>query len=128
MKAVNIEANTALLMAKTHDPSGRAAVPEGIGESHRRRQGRRRVDPARAWKSLGTLVIDDQRAAARRSPPWRRPQGHHGDGDAFAHAKHMHEHVLPAMLEIRKAADKLETIVADDLWPLPTYREMLFIK
>ena len=25
-------------------------------------------------------------------------------------------------------ADKLETMVADDLWPLPTYREMLFIK
>ena len=24
--------------------------------------------------------------------------------------------------------DKLETMVADDLWPLPTYREMLFIK
>ena len=24
--------------------------------------------------------------------------------------------------------DKLETMVADDLWPLPTYREMLFIR
>ena len=40
----------------------------------------------------------------------------------------MKEQVLPAMLELRKAADKLETMVADDLWPLPTYREMLFIK
>ena len=29
---------------------------------------------------------------------------------------------------VRDAGDKLETIVADDLWPLPTYREMLFIK
>ena len=28
----------------------------------------------------------------------------------------------------RKHGDKLETVVADDLWPLPTYREMLFIK
>jgi glutamine synthetase len=36
--------------------------------------------------------------------------------------------ILPAMLDVRKAADKLETMVADDLWPLPTYREMLFIK
>jgi glutamine synthetase len=35
---------------------------------------------------------------------------------------------LPAMADTRKAADKLESIVADDLWPLPTYREMLFIK
>ena len=27
-----------------------------------------------------------------------------------------------------KYADELEGIVADDLWPLPTYQEMLFIK
>ena len=27
-----------------------------------------------------------------------------------------------------KLGDKLESVVADDLWPLPTYREMLFIK
>jgi len=31
------------------------------------------------------------------------------------------------MLTVRAAADKLETIVDDDLWPLPKYREMLFI-
>ncbi len=36
--------------------------------------------------------------------------------------------VLPAMLKVREEADALETIVADDLWPLPTYQEMLFIK
>ena len=49
-------------------------------------------------------------------------------GDPYDHAKHIRDHVLPGMAEVRKAADKLETIVADDLWPLPTYREMLFIK
>jgi len=32
------------------------------------------------------------------------------------------------MAEMRVVADKLERIVADDLWPLPTYAEMLFIK
>ena len=36
--------------------------------------------------------------------------------------------VLPAMLEVREVVDKLETIVADDLWPLPTYQELLFIR
>lgn len=36
--------------------------------------------------------------------------------------------VLPAMAEVRKSADDLECIVADDLWPLPTYQEMLYIK
>ena len=32
------------------------------------------------------------------------------------------------MNAVRSAGDKLETLVADDLWPLPTYQEMLFIK
>ena len=53
---------------------------------------------------------------------------HHADGDAYAHAKHMREAVFPALGTLRTAADKLESLVADDLWPLPTYREMLFIK
>ncbi len=35
--------------------------------------------------------------------------------------------LLPAMAAVRAAADALETMVADDLWPLPTYQEMLFI-
>ena len=43
-------------------------------------------------------------------------------------AKYMCDKVIPAMLEVRESADSLEDIVADDLWPLPTYQEMLFIK
>ena len=53
---------------------------------------------------------------------------HSAEGDVAAHAKHYNDNVIPAMLEVRSVADKLESIVADDLWPLPTYREMLFIK
>ena len=34
---------------------------------------------------------------------------------------------LPAMAAVRAAADELESLVADDLWPLATYQEMLFI-
>ncbi len=54
--------------------------------------------------------------------------GHHSGGNLAAEAKHFHAEVIPAMLAVRSVADKLETVVADDLWPLPTYREMLFIK
>ncbi|MGL4307197.1 MAG: glutamine synthetase III [Mycobacteriaceae bacterium] len=52
--------------------------------------------------------------------------GHAGDS-ALAEATHAQELLLPAMTSVRSAADKLETIVADDLWPLPTYQEMLYI-
>jgi glutamine synthetase len=40
----------------------------------------------------------------------------------------MRDKVLPKMLEVRGYADALEGVVADDLWPLPTYQEMLFVK
>ena len=43
-------------------------------------------------------------------------------------AHHMHKNVIPAMNEVRAAADKLEKLVADDYWPMPTYRDMLFVK
>jgi glutamine synthetase len=43
-------------------------------------------------------------------------------------AKYMRDSVIPAMESVRAVADKLERIVADDLWPLPKYSEMLFIK
>ena len=43
-------------------------------------------------------------------------------------ALHARDKQLAAMVTVREAADKLEGIVADDLWPLPKYEEMLFIK
>jgi len=52
----------------------------------------------------------------------------HTDGDTLSHAKYMCEKVLPAMRNVRTHADALETVVADDLWELPSYQEMLFIR
>ena len=48
--------------------------------------------------------------------------------DLAKQARHCCDVVLPAMAAVRKAADELEGIVADDLWTLPTYQEMLFIR
>ena len=50
-----------------------------------------------------------------------------GGETALAEAEHARDALLPAMAAVRSAADRLEGIVADDLWPLPTYQEMLFI-
>jgi glutamine synthetase len=43
-------------------------------------------------------------------------------------AAYIRDTVIPAMDDVRDVADRLEKIVADDLWPLPKYSEMLFIK
>lgn len=52
----------------------------------------------------------------------------HEADDVLAEAEHIRDAILPAMNVVRSYVDKLEGLVADDLWPLPTYQEMLFIK
>jgi glutamine synthetase len=45
-----------------------------------------------------------------------------------AQAESYRDDVIPAMNAVRAAADELETLVDADLWPLPTYAEMLFMR
>jgi glutamine synthetase len=49
-------------------------------------------------------------------------------GGTLKEAKYFCEKILPAMNAVREWADALEIVVADDLWALPSYQEMLFIK
>ncbi|MHB8531770.1 MAG: glutamine synthetase III family protein [Solirubrobacteraceae bacterium] len=49
-------------------------------------------------------------------------------GDAHKEAAYMRDTVMVAMDDVRDVSDRLEKLVADDLWPLPKYSEMLFIK
>jgi glutamine synthetase len=50
------------------------------------------------------------------------------DKEGLELAVYARDNQLSAMQDVRSVADKLERIVTDDLWPLPKYSEMLFIK
>jgi glutamine synthetase len=52
----------------------------------------------------------------------------HPEGSPQKEAVYMRDTVIGAMEDVRDVADRLEKLVADDLWPLPKYSEMLFIK
>ncbi|HET7695163.1 MAG TPA: glutamine synthetase III [Vicinamibacterales bacterium] len=52
----------------------------------------------------------------------------HEDSEPLKHAKYFRDKVIPAMAALREVGDALETIVPHGHWPLPTYREMLFVK
>jgi glutamine synthetase len=52
----------------------------------------------------------------------------HGNGTPEKHAKFMRDKIVPAMARLREVGDELEVLTPHGLWPLPTYREMLFIK
>ncbi len=51
-----------------------------------------------------------------------------GGDDVHSKSLHMRDNVIPAMNAVREAADALEVLVAKDLWPLPSYQEILFEK
>jgi glutamine synthetase len=52
----------------------------------------------------------------------------HHDDDPVRHATYFRNKILPAMDRLRQVADALESQVATDLWPLPSYRELLFLR
>jgi glutamine synthetase len=51
-----------------------------------------------------------------------------GGDDVVSKAEHMRRNIIPALKEVRDVVDRLERLVPDDLWPVPTYRDMLFVK
>jgi glutamine synthetase len=54
--------------------------------------------------------------------------GKHDFSTTEEHMQYCAKTIRPLMDKVREYADALEAEVADDLWPLPTYQEMLFIK
>ncbi|HET9195156.1 MAG TPA: glutamine synthetase III [Vicinamibacterales bacterium] len=52
----------------------------------------------------------------------------HSNGSAEKHAKYMRDKVVPAMNALRETGDEIEVLTPHEIWPLPTYREMLFVK
>ena len=72
-----------------------------------------------------TPLVDDLVAAIKKLDEANQyPEGIEGM-DLAVYAR---DEQLAAMVGVREAADKLEKVVADDLWPLPKYSEMLFIR
>jgi len=123
-KDIHTEASSALQIAKT------MILPAGY-----RYQGEL-VDTASKLKALGrevhmgtleklTHLVGD---LEQKIEALEAVAEHHAGGDVAAEARHSHDTVIPALVSLRETADQIEAILPDDLWPLPTYREMLFIK
>ena len=52
----------------------------------------------------------------------------HNGVSAEKHAKYMRDKIVPAMAKLREVGDEIEVLTPHEIWPLPTYREMLFVK
>jgi glutamine synthetase len=125
VKQLIIEAETMIGITRTHLLPAALRHQQRVAEAvHATEQaGVKSPDTTAALKDSVTLVSHLRQTLAALE----RAVGYHHD-DAFKHAQQINSEVRPLMAELRAQVDTLETHVAADLWPLPTYREMLFLK
>ena len=125
-KTVNVEGQLMVLMANRYIlpaaleyqknvAQSVAAVKQAGGKSV---EGRKLLD--KVTKLTDTLKVSTDKL--------EKTLAHESNGSAEKHAKHFRDSVIPAMDAVRETSDELECIVPHELWPLATYREMLFIK
>jgi glutamine synthetase len=124
VKSINVEANTVIEMAKTIIFPAAMRYQGELAET----AAKLRAAGLEPDTTVLHQVTELAKALLTGVSKVEAALYHGSNGSAEAHATHFKDAVLPAMLEVRAAADALEGIVADDLWPLPTYQEMLFIK
>jgi glutamine synthetase len=122
-KDVNTEGLTCLTMAKTLILPAAARYQAELAKDAMALKAVGKPAPA-SLDTVSSMVTQLEERIGKLTAA----MNHHGAKDIMAEAKHFRDDVLPAMLAIREVSDQLEETIADDLWPLPRYREMLFIK
>jgi glutamine synthetase len=127
VKTVNIEGQLTVMMGKTMILPAALRYQAEVATSVNATKAAGVDNSAQAdlLRSLTSTISEFQGAVAGLEKALAH---HHSNGEPFDHAKYSNTSILPAMTAVRTLGDKLETVIADDLWPLPTYREMLFIK
>ena len=124
-KTINIEAQLMALMANRYILPAALEYVTQVGQSVAAAKAGG-VPSREGKKHLGELVklVDAFKAQTDKL----EAACAHGGGTAEKHAKYMRDTVVPAMARLRELGDRLELIMPHQIWPLPTYREMLFVK
>jgi glutamine synthetase len=134
IKAINIEAQLTIQIAKTvilpaamkyqtqvaaslAAVKSVALVPSGAGAALTAQEGLL-SDVSGSVGDLITAIAALEKA---------HEGAHHVSGELLDEAVYFKAQVVPAMFAVRAVADSLEGVVDDELWPLPKYREMLFV-
>jgi glutamine synthetase len=125
-KTVNVEGQLMVLMANRYILPAAFDYQRQVATSVSavKQAGSKSVEGKKVLDRL-TKTIDEVK---KRTDKLEHSLAHEGNGVAEKHAKHFRDVVRPAMEVLREAGDELELMMPHELWPLATYREMLFIK
>ena len=124
-KTVNVEGNLMVLMANRYILPSAFEYQKQIGQSVAAvRAGGASSVQGRKLLSTYTRLVDKFKA---QTDVLEGILAHAG-GSSEKHAKYMRDKVVPAMSKLRELGDRIEELTPHEIWPLPTYREMLFVK
>jgi len=125
IKQVTIEAETMVAMARTMILPAALAHQSLMAEAVASTEAAG-VEDADARTALRTFVGAVSRLRKATVALEKVAQAH--ADSPMKHAQQIKARVIPAMEELRAVADELQLHVADEFWPVPTYRELLFLK
>ncbi len=125
VKTVNVEAQLMVLMANRYIAPTAIRYQEEIASSVAvTKQAGGSTRESKKLLDRYSKLIDEFRV---RTDTLAEALGHKSH-EAEKHARYMRDTVVPAMLALREVGDQIELLTPHDAWPLPTYREMLFVK
>ena len=123
---VNIEGETAASMARTMIlPAAVRYLDQLLSACDKAERAELAAEGLAATARRAAALVDELASALDRLDAQNAELG--GD-DMASKAVHMRDNVIPAMNAVRGVVDRLEAVIPDDMWPLPNYRDMLFVK
>ena len=125
VKQLAIEAETMVSIARSHILPAALEHQRRVAETvvATKAAGVDAADSAGALRDFVSLVTEFR----KRTAEVERLAAHH-DADAARHAAQINRELKPAMERLREVGDALEALVGADLWPMPNYRDLLFLK
>jgi len=125
VKTINVEAQLMVLMANRYILPPALKYQKDVADSVKSvRDAGGSTREARKVLDRITGLVDELRA---RTEKLAKALDHHSPS-VEKHARFMRDTVVPAMASLRETGDQIELLIPHEMWPLPTYREMLFIK
>src|SRR5580765_3155872 len=124
-KTINVEAQLMVLMANRYILPAALEYLKQAGQAVV--AGKAAGAPSKQAKALAKTLAKEIDALKGMANTLASALEHNG-GSADKHAKYFRDKVIPLMAKLRDAGDALELNIPHEIWPLPTYREMLFVK
>jgi glutamine synthetase len=125
VKTLNVEGQLMVLMANRYILPAALRFQKEVAESVKAvKDAGGSAREAKKLLDRVTGLVDDLRT---RTDKLEKALDAHASS-AEKHARHMRDAVVPAMNALRETGDQIEATAPHGVWPLPTYREMLFVK